>query len=283
MNNRAMTMALLIAAIAVFLVSSWVGDVEDRAKKRFGTNVQILKAKVDIKETQTLTEGMVQLESVPKTFVEPSAIVFERTAKDDDENEEEMKKSMRALLGSVALVPIKKGEQITYNKITEPGIRTGLAPQVAPGRRAIAMNVSNQSSVSKLIKPGDRIDVIAVIDMGGGKEGKVSKTILQDVVVLSVGQNVTNNIPRKVEMDGNKAQYKSLNEDSSYDTVTIEVDPEQAQVVALVAGNGENALTLILRNNDDTERKNFGSTMMSDILGSDAGRIQRNTASQPRR
>ncbi len=283
MNNRAMTMALLIAAIAVFLVSSWVGDVEDRAKKRFGTNVQILKAKVDIKETQTLTEGMVQLESVPKTFVEPSAIVFERTAKDDDENEEEMKKSMRALLGSVALVPIKKGEQITYNKITEPGIRTGLAPQVAPGRRAIAMTVSNQSSVSKLIKPGDRIDVIAVLDMGGGKEGKVSKTILQDVVVLSVGQNVTNNIPRKVEMDGNKAQYKSLNEDSSYDTVTIEVEPEQAQVVALVAGNGENALTLVLRNNDDTERKNFGSTMMSDILGSDAGRIQRNTASQPRR
>jgi len=74
--------------------------------------------------------------------------------------------------------------------------------------------------------------------------------------------------------------YRSLAEDSSYDTVTIEVEPEQAQVVALVSGNGENALTLILRNNDDTERKNFGSTMMSDILGGDAGRIQRKTAGQ---
>jgi pilus assembly protein CpaB len=282
MNNRAMTMALLIAAIAVFLVSSWVGDVEERAKKRFGTNVMLLKAKIDIRETQTITEDMLKLEYVPKTFIEPSAIIFERTAKDDDENEEEMKKSMRALVGSVALVPIKKGEQITYNKITEPGIRTGLAPQVAPGRRAIAINVSNQSSVSKLIKPGDRVDVIAVLDMGGGKDTKISKTILQDVAVLSVGQNVTNNIPRKIEMDGNKVQYKSLNEDSSYDTVTIEVEPEQAQVVALVAGNGENALTLVLRNNDDTERKNFGSTMMSDVLGGDAGRIQRNTASQRR-
>jgi pilus assembly protein CpaB len=145
------------------------------------------------------------------------------------------------------------------------------------------MNVSNQSSVSKLIKPGDRVDVIAVIDMGGGKDSKISKMILQDVVVLSVGQNVTNNIPRKVEMDGNKANYRSLNEDFSYDTVTIEVEPEQAQVVALVAGSGENAITLVLRNNDDTERKNFGSTMMSDILGGDAGRIQRNTASQQRR
>jgi len=278
-----MTMALLIAFIAVFLVSSWVGDVEDRAKKRFGTSVTILKAKVDIKESQTLTDEMIGLENVPKTFIEPSAIVFERTSKDEEENEEEMKKSLRAIIGTVAIVPIKRGEQITYNKITEPGIRTGLSPQVAPGRRAIAMNVSNQSSVSKLIKPGDRVDVIAVLDMGGGKDTKISKTILQDVVVLSVGQNVTNNIARKVELEGNKIAYRSLTEDSSYDTITLEVEPEQAQVVALVAGNGENALTLVLRNNDDTERKNFGSTMMSDILGGDAGRIQRNTASQPRR
>lgn len=282
MNNRAMTMALVIALIAVFLVSSWVSDVEERAKKRFGTNVLILKAKVDIKESQTITQDMLVVENVPATFKEPSAIAFERTSKDDEENSKDLQKSVSAIFGTVAIVPIKKGEQITYNKITEPGIRTGLAPQVAPGRRAIAMNVSNQSSVSKLIKPGDRVDVIAVLDMGAGKDSKISKTILQDVVVLSVGQNVTNNIARKVEVDGNRVNYKSLSEDSSYDTVTIEVDPEQAQVVALVAGNGENALTLVLRNNDDTERKNFGSTMMSDILGGDAGRVQRNTASQRR-
>lgn len=281
MNNRAMTMALLIAGIAVFLVSSWVGDVEDRAKTRYGTKILILKAKTDIKETQTITEEMLQLDEIPKTFKEPSAIIFE-TARKDGEDDEETKKSLRSIVGTVAIVPIKKGEQITYNKITEPGIRTGLSPQVAPGRRAIAMNVSNQSSVSKLIKPGDRVDVIAVLDLGGGKDTKVSKTILQDVVVLSVGQNVTNNIPRKIEMDGNKVNYRSLNEDATYDTVTIEVEPEQAQVVALVAGNGENAMTLVLRNNDDNERKNFGSTMMSDILGGDAGRIQRNTASMKR-
>ncbi len=283
MNNRALTMALFIAGISVFLVSSWVGDVENRAKTRYGTKVMILKAKVDIKESQTITAEMLGVDEIPKTFKEPSAIIFEIVVKDGQDADEELKKSLRALEGTVAIVPIKKGEQITYNKITEPGIRTGLSPQVAPGRRAIAINVSNQSSVSKLIKPGDRVDVIAVLDMGGGKDSKIAKTIMQDVVVLSVGQNVTNNIPRKLEMDGNKATYRSLSEDSSFDTVTIEVDPEQAQVVALVAGNGENALTLVLRNNDDTERKNFGSIMMSDVLGADSGRIQRNTAGQQRR
>lgn len=274
-------MAILIALLSVFLVSSWVGDVEERAQKRYGTTVRVVKAKIDIKESQTITEDMIGRENIPKSFLEPSAIYFEDAAKDAN-SEEENNKSLRSLVGSVALVPIKKGEQLSYNKITEPGIRTGLSPQVSPGRRAIAMNVTNQSSVSKLIKPGDRVDVIAVLDMGGGKENKVSKTILQDVVVLSVGQNVTNNIPRKLEMEGSKVAYRSLNEDTSFDTVTLEVEPEQAQVVALVAGNGDSALTLVLRNNDDTERKNFGSTMMSDILGNDAGRVQRNTAGQRR-
>ena len=277
MNNRAMTMAILIAILSVFLVSSWVSDVEDRAQKRYGASVQVVKAKVDIKETQTITEDMLTLEELPKTFLEPASVFFEKKEQDD-----ETKKSLRSLVGSVAIVPIKKGEQIAYNKITEPGIRTGLAPQVAPGRRAISITVNNQSSVSKLIKPGDRVDLIAVLDLGGGKENKISKTMLQDVVVLSVGQNVTNNIPRKLEMDGTKSNYKSLTEDTSFDTVTLEVEPDQAQIVALVAGSGENAITLVLRNNDDTERKNLGSTMMSDILGADGGRIQRNMAGQKR-
>lgn len=277
MNNRAMTMAILIALLSVFLVSSWVSDVEERAQKRYGASILVVKAKVDIKETQTITENMLTLEAIPKTFLDPAAVSFESSAQD-----EETSKSLRSLVGSVALVPIKKGEQIAYNKITEPGIRTGLSPQVAPGRRAIAITVNNQSSVSKLIKPGDRVDVIAVLDLGGGKENRVSKTLLQDVVVLSVGQSVTNNIPRKIEVDGSKVSYRSLTEDTTYDTVTIEVEPEQAQTVALIAGSGENALTLVLRNNDDTERKNLGSTMMSDILGADSGRIQRNMAGQRR-
>lgn len=272
-----MTMALLIAILSVFLISSWVSDVEERAQKRYGAKVLVVKAKADIKETQTLNENLLILDLVPKTFLDPSAVFFEK-----QEQDEETVKSVKSLYGSVAIVSIKKGEQIAYNKITEPGIRTGLSPQVAPGRRAISINVSNQSSVSKLIKPGDRVDLIAVLDMGGGKESKIAKTILQDVVILSVGQNVTNNIPRKMEMEGSKVNYRSLNEDTTYDTVTIEVEPEQAQVVALIAGNGENSVTMVLRNNDDTERKNFGTTMMSDVLGNDAGRIQRNLAGQRR-
>jgi len=278
MNNRAMTLALAIAAFAVYLVYSWVSEVEEKAQKRFGTNVLVLKAKRDIKETETINETMLTLESIPKTFLEPNAVHFEKK-----EEDQETRTSVKSLSGSVAIVPIKTGEQIAYNKITEPGIRTGLAPEIAPGRRAISIPVTEHTSVSKLIKPGNRVDLIAVMKMPGGQsDEKVVKTILQDVVVLAVGQNITNNIPRVIEYDGKTERTRSLNSNTAYTSVTLEVDRAQAQALTLIMSSGDNAISLSLRNNDDTERTNLGSMMMIDIIGVDVNRTQRAISGQRR-
>jgi pilus assembly protein CpaB len=183
---------------------------------------------------------------------------------------------LNALIGNVAMVPIKKGEQISYNKIADPSMRTGLAPQIAPGRRAIALPVDEKSGVSKLIKPGDRVDLITVLDFGGGKENKIAKTILQDVVVLSIGHYITNNVARVIEGDpyGGKEKVRPLAEDFGYATVTLEVDPVQAQVLALILNSSDNAFTLVLRNNEDNERSNFGGSILTEVLGPDAAKVR---------
>jgi pilus assembly protein CpaB len=95
--------------------------------------------------------------------------------------------------------------------------------------------VDEISSVSKLLKPGDRVDLISVIDVGsnaGGRENKIAKTLLQDVVILAVGRNVTNNLARKVDFDpqNGKTRVKSLVDFDGYSSITIEVDPNQAQL-----------------------------------------------------
>lgn len=271
MNNRALTLSLVVAIIAVFFVQSYVTSVEEEAKKKYGTEVLVVTAKRDIKEMETITEGMIYFKIIPKRYVEPSAVSLEKK-----EEDKESTKTLKSLAGSVAMVPIKKDEQLTYNKLTEPSMRTGLATQVAPGRRAIAIPVNEITGVSKLIKPGDRVDLIAVLDLGGGKENKVAKTVLQDVVVLSIGRYVTNNIARLVETDpaGGKERTRSLVEDFGFASVTLEVEPSQAQALALVMGNGDSALTLSLRNNDDIERVNFPSTVFADVLGADAARVK---------
>jgi pilus assembly protein CpaB len=278
MNNKALTLSLAMAALAVFFVQSYVSSIEEEAKKKFGTEVLVVKAKRDIKEQETLNETIIGTELIPKRFLEPASVFFETREENDKTN-----RGVRDLAGTVAVVPIKKGEQITWNKLTMPSIRTGLAPQVAPGRRAVAVPVTEVTGVAKLVKPGDRVDLIAVMDAGGGKENKIAKTILQDVVVLAVGRNVTSNVARTVEPDpyGGKERIRSLSEDATFTSVTLEVEPQQAQTLALVMANGENALTLSLRNNDDTERvTGVGATTVTDLLGADASRVQRGPAAK---
>ncbi|RYZ73308.1 MAG: hypothetical protein EOP09_02065, partial [Proteobacteria bacterium] len=126
MNNRAMSMALIIAAIATFLVYSYIDDVEVRAQKQFGSKVNVVVAKRAIEEGQTVDETMIDLKPMPETFKEPGAIAFVK-GKDDAE----VQKSFQSLYNTVALVPMKEGEQISFTKVSEPGVRTGLSPRDA--------------------------------------------------------------------------------------------------------------------------------------------------------
>jgi pilus assembly protein CpaB len=276
MNNKALTLSLLMAAVAVFFIYSYVSNIEEEQKKRFGTEVVVIKAKKNIKEMDTIDETMIIADLVPKKFLEPAAISYET----QDTGDKAIVRSMKSLAGSVAIVPIRKGEQITYSKITEPSVRTGVSPQIAIGKRAVSVPVNNITGVSKLIKPGDRVDVIALLDVGGGKDAKLTKTVLQDVVVLAVGLAVTNNVARAIEPDpfGGKDRIRNLAADTSFATITLEVDPAQVQLITAVLNNGENSISLALRNNDDSELVPLQSTTIYDVLGPDAAKIQRNLA-----
>lgn len=279
MNNRALTLSLVMAALAVFFVNSYVQSIEDSAKKKFGTEILVVVAKRDVREMETIDETMIGLKLIPKDFKEPAAISYTKKSEDD----KEATKSMKGLVGAVAMVPIKTGEQITYNKLTEPSMRTGLSPQIAPGRRAVAIPVNEVTGVSKLVKPGDRVDLIAVMQLGQGKEGRIAKTLFQDIVVLATGRAVTNNVARVLEQDiyTGKERLKNLTEDASFASISVEVEPAQAQMLALVLSNPDNQLLISLRNNDDTDRTQLLSTGFEDLVGADARRLP--AGGQPRR
>lgn len=272
MNNRTLGLAGLMTILGLFLVNSYVQRIEDEATKKYGSKIQVIKARDDIKEQDTITEKMLTFTVIPKSFIEPAAVTF-----DGEPDSPGQQKKIKELIGTIAIVPIRKGEQITYNKITEPSVRTGLAPQIAPGRRAVAIPAGDLSAVSRLLKPGDRVDLIALIDGGGGKENKIAKLIAQDVLILATGRNVSGNVARLVERDpSGKEKVRSLTEDTSYTSLTVEVDPSTAQQLALLGQ--DHSIVISLRNNDDTERTQTPATNLADILGVDASRIQRKVA-----
>src|SRR4051794_24313554 len=124
MNNKAFTISLALAGMAVFMIWSYISSQEEDLKKKYGGEQKVVVAKRDIQEMYEVTENSIEEVAKPKNFIEPGYA-----------------KTKSEVVGFIAMVPIRKGEQITLNKIREPGIRTGLSKQVSPGKRAVAIPV----------------------------------------------------------------------------------------------------------------------------------------------
>jgi pilus assembly protein CpaB len=169
----------------------------------------------------------------------------------------------------VAATPIKKGEQLLGTKLLKPGPNTGLSLQVSPNKRAVALAVDEIRGVSKLIRPGDRVDVITSIEYGKGQtQRREIKTLLQDVVVLATGQHITNNIPRALQNDpGGKPSFVNLNADISFSTITLEVTPAEAQNLIYIMSDSPGSIYLTLRNPNDRARTQMGTSSVESVLG----------------
>lgn len=239
MGNETRNLWLSIGAgvFATFLLYSYSQEKKAEYDKKYGTTKRVIVAKEDIPEMQTVYDTMVEAVEKPADFVEPEAAI-----------------TMEEVVGNVAAIPIKKGQQIVKNKLLTPGPDTGIANQVAPTKRAVAIPVDEVRSVAKLIRPGDRVDIVVAVDVGKGvnQERKIM-TLMQDVVVLSTGVSVVNNIPRVVELDnsGKNMAGFSLTGDTKYTTITVEATPKEAQDLVYILSTSPGNLFFTLRNPND--------------------------------
>lgn len=264
MNTKAFTTSLILAALAVMMVLSYISSRETELISEYGDSTPVVVAKEDIKELEIIDDRKVQLKNIPKSFQMPGHF-----------------KSVEELYNTIAAVPIKAGEQITAPRVTYPGAQSGLARQVSIGKRALSIQVTEGQSVSRLLKPGDRIDVLALVDYAAGKKEKLKvKTVLQDVLILSTGLFVTNSIPL-VNVGGanDTSRQMKLNSYTNYNTITLELTPFEVQnmVFMMSAGNG---IYLSLRNNDDKNIERIKATRLFDVLGEDAAEAKTYFAEQ---
>ncbi len=121
---------------------------------------------------------------------------------------------------------------------------SGLAPMINPKMRAISMSIGGAAAVSGLIQPNDRVDVLGSFMLPARSNPQqleaVTLTVLQDVTVLAVGQTL------------GKAGEGAGRASSGYSTVTFEVTPREAELLAF-AENMKGHLTLTLRNPGDPD------------------------------
>ena len=253
MNSRAFTLSLVIAAIAVFMVQSYIDGRETEFKSKYGDLRQVVIAKIDIQEMDTIDDRKIQITTVPGSYVMPGAF-----SKIED------------LYNTIATTPIKKGEQITSPRVTYPGGKTGLSRQISEGKRAISIQISEDEAVGKLIKPGDRVDILSLLDYGSGRiEMMKVKTVLQDVYVLATGKRVTNEIPLVGLKVDKEIKRLNLNTYTNFNTITFELSPSESQKLLFLRKVG-GGIYISLRNNTDKSKERIGGTKLFDVLGEDA-------------
>jgi pilus assembly protein CpaB len=160
---------------------------------------------------------------------------------------------------------------LVKNSLLTPGPDTGISLQVAPSKRAITIPVDEVRGVAKLIRPGDRIDILAAIDVGKGvSQRREVQTLMQDVVVLAAGVNIMNNIPRVFEMDsgGKSLSQIALTGDTKYSTITIEATQKESQDLVYILSTSPGNLYFTLRNpNDRTVPPRLPSSSAETVLG----------------
>ena len=118
-----------------------------------------------------------------------------------------------------------------------------IASDLPPGKRAVAINIDTQgsSTAGGFILPDDTVDVIHIFQDAHfartvAGNALVSQTILSNVRVLAIGQNVQVNNGERVVTGSN---------------ATLEVTPEQAETILLAQRTG--SLTLTLRSMSDAK------------------------------
>lgn len=137
--------------------------------------------------------------------------------------------------GAVVRMPLFQGEPVRPEKIVDSSSRI-MSSLLPAGKRAVATDISVSTSAGGFILPNDRVDVIMV--RRGEEERYLTDVVLENIRVLAIDQQIQQN------EDGTKTAIGS--------TATLELTPEQAQVIA-VAQQMADRLTLALRSVADVQ------------------------------
>ena len=159
--------------------------------------------------------------------------------------------SIESLKNRIVKVTLQPDEIITESRLVGQGAAGGLPLVIPPGQRAITIKVNEVVGVGGFINPGDRVDVISILKKN--ENLTFSKTILQNVLVLAVGDKI---LDLNVFSD---AQAKIVGQ------VTLALNPTDLEKLALASEVGQ--LHLSLRPHGEEIRSFTAGAQLQDVYG----------------
>ena len=235
MNRGRMLLGLGVALVVAFLASSYVyrqlKRVQSGGAGKVGKQVQVVVAAGPLKLGQRLTANDLALLDWPEGKQPQGSL-----SRPED------------CVGRALIVPLVQGEVVLDQALAKREAGEGLSVTIPEGMRAVSVGVDDVVAVAGFVTPGTMVDVLAT---GVSPAGPITRTILEHVRVLAVGQ--------QVQTENGKPQTAPV--------VTVLVSPEDGEKLTLASAEGK--IHLALRNMRDTVDAKpapvFGSTLFTGV------------------
>lgn len=191
----------------------------------------VLVAAIDLPVGQTLKAEDIRWQPWPGDYVPTGAIT-----------RNDAPGALEDVSGSIVRSNFFAGEPMRREKLVKANGSGFMSAILPSGMRAIAISIDTRGATSAggFILPNDRVDILRTSrdedasKSGGGGDVQLSETILPNIRVLAIGQNVQ-------EKNGEKVV--------TGETATLEVTGPQAEQIALAQKVGQ--LSLVLRSLQD--------------------------------
>lgn len=216
---------------ALFIAASQPGPARPPVTDR------VRVAAVDLPEGMLLRDSDLAWKDLPHKQVPPEALVKNPGGAGDGED----------LKGDVLRHAVKGGTPLGIADVITPNAPGFLAAALKPGMRATSVAIDDVSGNAGLIQPGDYVDVLLTQQFGGpaGTPGAMARAVESETVVSRVRVLAVGSVFQRPKPDAADANTRAR-------TVTFEVSPHTAQVIAVATHLG--SLSLALRSFATSDR-----------------------------
>lgn len=234
MNKRLLSVlafALAVSGLATFLIARVIQSRFSAAKP--APSATVLVAAHDLGVGALIKDG--DLKSAAWT----GPVSAQAITKPEDAN------------GRGVIANIFAGEPIMETRLAPKGSGAGLAAMIPKGKRAVAVRVNEVVGVAGFVVPGMRVDILVSGNPPNQTTnlGTETKTILQNIEVLSAGQSI---------------QKDNENKPVSVQVVNLLVTPEQAEALSLASNDAR--IQLVLRNPLDNDEASTAGIFMANLF-----------------
>ncbi len=132
-------------------------------------SAEIVVARADIGTRVVITADMLAKRIFPRSLVPAGAVQAEAD-----------------VVGQTTQTSIPAGAAIVQSQLVAAGGRTGASVTLEKGKVLVAFPTTDPLTMAGLLRPGDRVDVLATVTSGSGESARKTQTMLQNLEVIEV-------------------------------------------------------------------------------------------------